>query len=339
VQWLNEHRNGLAGHPIELDVCVDGNDPGKSSDCANQMIRDDVVAVVLGTSGVVETPWKILHEAQIPTLSNSTTNTALLNDNATFLLNDPEANTIAFPIGVAKQKHAKKLSIIVIDVPAATDIYKTEKSKLDKSGLDVQIVPVALGTADMTPQAQQVVSKNPDGVVMIVGHDQFCIPAIQGLQAVGFHGSIATISYCVTDAMRKAIPDNVKKGIQYSSIAPIGDDDNPLMRQYHAVLDTYAKGEDIDPESAIGMGVFQDLGAYNSGTNALTGDVAPASVLAAMHAMKNEKLLVSGLYFRCNGKASPSAQAVCSPGVLAATLDADGNPVKYTSIGNEQIPD
>src|SRR6516164_1891623 len=31
VQWLNQYMNGLAGHPISLDVCVDDLDPGKGS--------------------------------------------------------------------------------------------------------------------------------------------------------------------------------------------------------------------------------------------------------------------------------------------------------------------
>ena len=48
VAWLNQHMNGLAGHPMTLDVCVDNLDPGTASDCANQMIRDKDVAVVIG---------------------------------------------------------------------------------------------------------------------------------------------------------------------------------------------------------------------------------------------------------------------------------------------------
>ena len=32
VDWLNEYKNGLAGHPITLDVCVDNNDPAKGTD-------------------------------------------------------------------------------------------------------------------------------------------------------------------------------------------------------------------------------------------------------------------------------------------------------------------
>src|SRR5262245_12830856 len=29
VKWINEYRHGLAGHPIELKVCVDDLDPAK----------------------------------------------------------------------------------------------------------------------------------------------------------------------------------------------------------------------------------------------------------------------------------------------------------------------
>jgi branched-chain amino acid transport system substrate-binding protein len=341
VDWLNQHMNGLAGHKIELDVCVDDNDPGKTSDCANQMIRDDVVAVIMGTSGVIETSWKILHDAKIPAINYSTTNTAMLEDpSSTFILNDPVASTIGFPIGVAKDKGTKKVSVLVVDVPAATDIYKTGSSAFSKAGLQLQLVPVALGTPDMTPQAQQIVAKNPDGLVMIVGHDAICIPAIQGLHALGFHGSIATISQCITDAMRKAIPSDQVKGIQLSSTAPLGDETDPSLRLYEEVVNTYAKGKGVDLSSTVGIGTYQSVAALAVGAKALTGAVTPASVNAALKSMKNETLPGSGgLLFRCNGKASASSPAVCSAGVLTTSLDANGNPTTYKVLNNKPIGD
>src|SRR5262249_18703121 len=36
VQWINEYRNGVGGHPITIDRCVTNGEPGKSTDCANQ---------------------------------------------------------------------------------------------------------------------------------------------------------------------------------------------------------------------------------------------------------------------------------------------------------------
>ena len=227
--WLNAHMHGLAGHPITLDVCVDDLDPGKASDCANQMIRDDVDAVVIGSNGVIETSWKILHDAKIPVITNAVTSSALLTDtSSTFMINDPIAQVVNLPIAVAKDVGAKKISTIVVDLPIATDVYKNSKSLFDESGVTVDVVPVALGTADLTPQAQQIETNNPDGLVSIVGPDTFCIAALNSLRAVGYQGSRFMISQCLTDATRKAIPGSSLKGIVTASLAPIGDAGRPV---------------------------------------------------------------------------------------------------------------
>jgi branched-chain amino acid transport system substrate-binding protein len=46
---------------------------------------------------------------------------------------------------------------------------------------------------------------------------------------------------------------------------------------------------------------------------------APAAVLQA----------AGGLKFQCNGQADVANPAVCSAGVLTATLDEKGSPVSY----------
>src|SRR5262249_24312981 len=118
VAWINDYENGLAGHPMTLDVCVDDNDPGKGTDCANQMIRDGVAAVVMGSNGIAETEWKILHDAGIPLVNHSTTSTPLVQDpKSTFILYDSKAQTVTLPIAVAKSVGSKKISLIVVDFP------------------------------------------------------------------------------------------------------------------------------------------------------------------------------------------------------------------------------
>jgi branched-chain amino acid transport system substrate-binding protein len=39
VEYLNAHKKGVAGHPIELVTCETGGDPSGASDCANQMVE------------------------------------------------------------------------------------------------------------------------------------------------------------------------------------------------------------------------------------------------------------------------------------------------------------
>jgi branched-chain amino acid transport system substrate-binding protein len=342
VQWLNQYMNGLAGHRISLDVCVDDLDPGKGSDCANQMIRDNVVAVVIGSNGVIETVWKVLHDAHIPVINNAATNTALLQDpTSTFVVNDPYASIVTLPISVAKDKQAKKVSVMVVDLPIATDIYRGSTPILFKqNGLDLNVVPVPLGTPDMTPEAQRIVSSNPAGVVSVVGPDPFCVAAFNGLRAFAFHGTTIAISECFSsDATIKSIPGDFLNGLLTSSIAPVGDSADSSMRQYQAVLDKYAQ-DSVDPRDVVGLAVFQSFGALSVGTRSLTDSVTPASVTTALKAMKNEVLPASGgRLFRCNGKASRFGVAICSTSVAAATLDAHGNPTKYTLENNAPIGD
>jgi len=45
-----------------------------------------------------------------------------------------------------------------------------------------------------------------------------------------------------------------------------------------------------------------------------------------------------GLHFRCDGKADPANPAVCVPGTLISSLDANGNPTGFKVAGDDPIP-
>ena len=269
------------------------------------------------------------------------TQAAMLEDpDSTFVLQGSEALTVEFPIGAGVEVGAEKVSIIVIDTPAATDIYTDETlQKFEDAGLEVEIIPVAFGTLDMTPQARQVVQDNPNGLVNIVGHDAFCIPAIQGLEAAGFTGTIGTISYCITDAMREAIPSDAVEGILLAASDTLADPNDPSTVQYNAVMDEFATS-DIPRDSSSPNAIFTDIAALAIGTAGLEGEVTPESIIEAMRSMDNEVLPgTGGRQFRCNSNASGANPSVCMNSGLSATLGADGLPVSYTVFNDEPIPD
>jgi branched-chain amino acid transport system substrate-binding protein len=71
----------------------------------------------------------------------------------------------------------------------------------------------------------------------------------------------------------------------------------------------------------------------------LKGPVTPASVTAAMKAMKTSVLPVSGgRVFRCSGKASAAGPAVCAVSTITGSLDANGMPTDYAVANNGPIP-
>ncbi|MDT3446279.1 MULTISPECIES: ABC transporter substrate-binding protein [unclassified Pseudofrankia] len=337
AKYLNEHKGGLGGHPIEITICETLGDLSKASDCGNEMVTKGVSAVLIGTSGVVEAAWEPLNEAKIPVMLSGSADPELLASPTTFSLANPTFPIIDLPIQVAKDKGNKKVTAIVIDVPAALHSAQEVAPPLfEKAGIGYELVRVAPGTADMTPQMQRVGSNGSDQV-FIIGNDTFCISAINGLKAVGFTGTISAISQCITDSTRKSVSGSTLNGTVISAIAPVGPD-SPSMRLYTTVAETY--GEDIDLSFQDSMLMFMIMSGFQAAAQGISGDITPASLTTTIKAMKETELPgAGGLKFRCNGKAIPGQPAVCVLGGLTTTLDDDGRPAAYAVLGNTPIAD
>ncbi|MDT3441864.1 MULTISPECIES: ABC transporter substrate-binding protein [unclassified Pseudofrankia] len=332
VGYLNDHKGGIAGHPIELVTCKALADPANGTDCANRMVEDNVTAVLVGTSSVVESIWQPLQQAHMPTFLSYGAGDMLKNADTTFFLTD-----FSYPVKAviqqAKDKGAKKVTAITIDVPAAMGVWNDVAPAMFKSaGLQLEVVPIPPGTADMTPQIQSLISRGDPGVVQVVGNDAFCISAFNGLRAVGFTGVVVPHPNCMSDKTRTAVPSSFLKGLVVPGVAPVGVD-SPSTRLYKAVVAAYG-GKGIDTGRVAGLSMFTQVAAFQLATAKISGDVTAESIVAAIRAMPEQDLPgAGGLRFRCNGKAIPSEPAVCVRGWLTTTLDDKGQPTDYLPVG------
>ena len=334
VEWINQYRNGVGGHPIDLDICVANAEAAKAVDCANQMIRDKVAAVVFGANAQAQASWEPLRAAGIPTFAFAFGNQAALQDpTSTFVFGSGTNIYTILNIGAAKsmKPKAKKLSAVVIDVPAATDFWKTLAPGIFKeAGLELELVTVPLGTADMTAQMQKLVANNPNGVVQVVGNDAFCIAAFNGLRTAGFKGQVTAITQCLSDATRTAVPTDFLEGIKIFSTGPLENPKDPSIKQYYAVLDKFGAA-DVDKTRTTGMSMFQGMSGLNVATQNLKGEATPASIIAAAKSMPWSVVPgTGGLHAQCGANVLEGNPAVCMPGGLLATLGADGKVTKYT---------
>ncbi|WP_051466342.1 ABC transporter substrate-binding protein [Pseudofrankia saprophytica] len=336
AKWLNEHHGGIGGRPVELVTCETQGDPGKGTDCGNQMVEKDVVAVAIGESAVGDAVAKPLSDADIPAMFYGLTTPALLSDPTTFTISDPNFAIQQLPIALAKAENLKKVTSVVIDVPAVLPSVQDVAPRLMKAaGLEYTLIRIPPGTADMTAQLQGVTSGTP-GVVFVVGNDSFCISAFNGLRAVGYDGNISALSQCISDATRKAVPGDVLKGMTIAASMPTGGDD-PSTVLYNAVIGTYGKG--IPADSAVARGMFVTFAGLATALEGIKGDITPATAAAAIRAMPEKELPgAGGLKLRCNGKAFPETPAVCVRGGLTTTLDSDGQPTDFKVLGNSPIP-
>jgi len=340
VKWLNDYMGGIGGHPIELDRCVDLAEPGKGTDCASQMIADKVAAVVMGSNAVLENVWTPLKAAGIPVFLYGASNPAVVADpNTTFIFSNGPALLQGFPSAVAKANKSKKVSVVAIDVPAATSYFKNQgPGDFAKQGLDMELIAIPAGTADMTPQMAKLVQGNPNGTVFVIGNDAFCIAAFNGLKTAQFKGSVTSIPQCLSDATRTAVSGDFLKGMKISATSPLDDPKNPSMKQYYAVLDKFGASS-VDKSNIGGAAMYMAVAGFAAANKGLKGDPTSAALSEATKKMDWTVLPGSGgLHFRCNSKADPTQPAVCSNGTLVAQLNSQGNVTKYVPVGDDQIP-
>ena len=183
---------GVGGHPIDLDRCVDLADPSKGTDCANQMIQDDVAAVVIGSNAVLENVWTPLHNAGHPGVPlRREQRRRRRRRRLDVRRHQRPGELLALPAGAAKSGEHEEGDGRRDRRPGRHQLLQgPAPDGVQGQGLDFKLVPIAAGTADMTPQMQQVTSDNPNGVVYVIGNDAFCIAAFNGLRTAGFKGKV-----------------------------------------------------------------------------------------------------------------------------------------------------
>ncbi|HET6954554.1 MAG TPA: ABC transporter substrate-binding protein [Acidimicrobiales bacterium] len=336
VDYLNQQRGGIAGRPIELRACESQGDPSKAADCSAQMVQDEVVAVVAGNTQNVETLVPQLRDAGIPVVFYGASGSIVEDDSTVFVLANSLAGLIDLPLDVAKEEDADKVMAVVPDVPAAVDIYENMAPPVfEEAGIEIDQVAIPLGTADMTPQMQQI-ADDDWGVVHVIGTDAFCISALNGLTAAGYEGRITMVSQCLSDATREAVGDTLE-GILMSVPAPL-DADLEDIQLYKDLMAEY--GSDIDVSDAFGIALYTALAGLEAALDGASGDITPAVVIDTLRTMPEMPLPGSGgLDFRCNGKAVPSAPAICTRAALMAELDAEGYPADYLTVNDTPIED
>jgi branched-chain amino acid transport system substrate-binding protein len=159
VAYANAYKGGLDGHKINLVVCQNQETPAGGQACANQLVQDKVVAVVVPFTGQGATEVPTITKAGIPyiTLSGAS-NQELMTPGAYDLTGGYPATLGAYALS-AKAHGYSKFAMLVSNVPAAIQGAELLGSLVFKNaGVGYKVIPVNPGTADVTPQLQAAVS-------------------------------------------------------------------------------------------------------------------------------------------------------------------------------------
>jgi len=326
AKYINGYLGGVGGHPIELDVCDDHETPSGATDCGNQFVTDKVPAVLYNVSGQGAPLFKVLQTANIPLIAyGSIDQSTLLAKTGAYVLTNGLVTAFAGPAKIGQMAGAKHGAEIVSDVPAASGPAKALDPILYKNaGMTVDVIAIAPGTADPTPQIQAELNKNPDQF-HIVGDVSLCTSAIKAIKTLGFTKPIIVITQCISSSSAASIPGGYTgmKLVAANTVDPTDAD----VKIYLAAMKAYASSTPPFVNGVTQGGFATVLGFARAMTGA-TGDITAASVASSLTSMSPQPLpFGTGITFQCNGSQVAITPSVCSTGALEATLDHAGNPV------------
>jgi branched-chain amino acid transport system substrate-binding protein len=328
VGYANTYLGGINGHAIQLKVCSTQNVAAQATACANQMVAAKVSAVLAGTLAEADQSIAVLSAAKIPEFFSQASSRLALTAPHVFSMTNA-VNYFSTPAAYAKQLGYKQATEVVIDVPGASGPAQQIGSLLfGKAGVGFNVMPIAPGTADMTPQIQAAQSKNPQ-MYSLLGDATFCTSAIKALRTLAVKATIVAAETCVNSAASASIPGGYQ-GVKVVSTLQF----NPADQEYKifkAALDHY--GDGTRPASIPGIGYAVTLGLVRVLNAAKVKDTSPAGLGAAVKSAPPVPYpLNGGATFQCDGKAVPLSANICSSNGLLADAATDGTLSNYQVI-------
>jgi len=322
VAYANAYKGGLDGHKINLVICQNQETPAGGQACANQLVQDKVVAVVLPYTGQGATEVPTITKAGIPyiTLSGAS-NQELMTPGSYALTGGYPATLGAYALS-AKAHGYSKFAMLVSNVPAAIQGARLLGSLVfANAGVGYKVIPVNPGTADVTPQLQAAASWGAKAIGL-TGDVTLCSSFLKGYQTLGLTEPKYVIATCLDPSIFSTLGSELGGSyVDTTSNASPADD-----ALYAAITQKFAPSVNPNPNVSANQsgGLIPVLSLLNI-MSGYTGAVTPAAVKSQLALPTPRTIPLSGgITFLCNGKAIALLPSVCSAESAVGVLSSAG---------------
>ena len=219
IDRLNEE-GGIAGRPVEIDVCAAGQDPNKADDCARRAVDGRYLAAAGGLFTQNSNFVKILADANIPVIGYQALTPPDVKSPNSFPIGGGGTTLAVGAVAALVDEGITDIAVASVDVASAGEAVTVMQAYLSKKGLPAAtIVPVQRGKADLSGEAQRL--SDHDGVVLQLGNAEF-VQLVTLLQDTGFDKSHVSINMgLLTAASAKALGNEPVEGFRgVNSFAP-----------------------------------------------------------------------------------------------------------------------
>ena len=276
AKWINEYQGGIGGHPIQLVICNDGNEPGQGRRLREP---DDPGEGRRGRDraerrrGELVAPAPRRRDPGVQLRRPATRAWRADTDVDVHGRPTPRASLFGLPAGVAKKAKAKKVSAVDHRRPGRdVAIYKEQApAAVQGAGPRLRAHPRAgryrrhdpADAAAWSRRTRRAPRSSSATTRSASRRSTGCAPPASRAR------SRRSCSASPTRPGPRCRATS-SKGMQISSFSPITNPKDPSIKQYYAVLDKYG-ATDVDRSNTVGMAMFNTLGAFGVATRRAQG--------------------------------------------------------------------
>ena len=331
VDWINTELGGVDGRPLELITCITTFSVERSQQCAQQMVQEEVVAVLGGIDITSNGSIPVLEQNDLPYVGGIPINLDEERSPISFQFSGGTPGAFAaFSWFAATELDADAITVAYAEYPpiqqAAQDFGIDVAEGLGVE--EVREVPFGLNTTDFLPVLQQAAEGDPDAIVMGTA-DTGCLPVMQAAADLEIEARLFLVGACaapeITDEAGGAA-EGVTFNIEGLLDAEPDSTDAVDGGLYALAILKYA--DDLDPAGA-GTVSFRGLMNLWSVLREIGADeVSPATVIEALRGAEDRPSF-SGHPYTCTEEQVPGLPSLCAPQQVLAQLQ-DGALVEVS---------
>jgi branched-chain amino acid transport system substrate-binding protein len=290
VDYLNREARGLLGHRIAVRACTTNQTPQQSIQCANELVRADSVAVILGEDRSADSAFPVYERAGVPVVTpRVVTNQELVNPVAVSL-SPGIPGLVATIADYTRTELQGKGVVTAIAQGVPKDLLdQLVGGPLGAAGLDSNYVFFAHDNPNFSATFASAAQKQPDLVIADIDNNTECVPAMQALRDTGTSFKVFHV-WCSDDSVLEAAGPLAEGQLFYGPLDSIAGVDSADAKTFEHIVDAYASGKSPSYNFAVAASTVITVGRVLEKQGG--SSVTPKAILAAFEKSNGTKIFM-----------------------------------------------
>jgi branched-chain amino acid transport system substrate-binding protein len=321
AEFINQELDGVDGRPLEVIPCIANFSIEGSQKCAQDLVEEDVVAVLGGLDISSNGSIPILEQNGIPYVGGIPVNLDEMNSPISFQFSGGTPGAMTGFVTHAAESGADRVAVAYADYgPITTAAVDYGVNVLRSMGVDdVTEVAYPIGSTDMLPILTQANENDPDVIVMFAA-DEACVRTMETAGDLGIDADIYLVGSCAAPAILDAVGENAE-GVVFSVETPLEPDPDDIQGAlYVAVAERY--GTDGFAAQSAGTVSFRSaMNLYSVLLDLGADGISPDAIIRTLSDARDRPSF-DGHPYTCDGQQVPDLPSMCAPQqVLGRVVD------------------